>query len=866
SSAATRIFEGVTIKVFDVERLISNLCTIWVRPFKLHANVARFQREPMNKQKDKVNANGTSKVSSASRKNGDGLKRTVNSYAYAVTGYDGYKEPIDNIPTMVLDETCLNNEEYSLSLLGKVKEFASLTILKVVLAKEVFLSIEIKYMGGFWVMIVFQDDETKKRFQSNVAVGSWFSQIIQAHNEFNLDERVMWVEIEGVPYKWWSKNTFKRIASKWGTMLNGDELEEGGFHSNRLCICTKMKTVLMKSFRMVYCGKVCWVPAIEVPGWVPNFEEDSDVETNDGSHEDEVQDINSGDHNNFEGDSDIDEDPETCFEDESNKQCMDENFIRQSEPLLDESCKYPPGFTPNDVVDTLVNADDDVLEDNRTRNEKEDGGSMGKENQGRSAWGIDTNVSTCSGHFKKSGVPRTGGSIIQLIDDLVTVGQTMGYDMTGLAQKAKKDWVKELCVSNKVNFVSLQETKMTSMDLWCIKSCWGNFDFDYVYSEAVGNSGGILCVWDPNMFKKSNATVLDFFTIVRGTWLPSGKRLLVISVYAPQELRDKKMLWDYLVTVICNWDGEVVTMGDFNEVRDCSERLGYVFNKKGAEVFNNFIVTAGLVEVTLGGCSFTWCRKSATKMSKLDRFLIFDNLMRTCPTISSISLDRFLKEKIRKWNCVYKESKNYGMRNLKVELNSLESVIDNGNGTDLVINCRMEVIRLMQEMEKADNLVVAQKAKIKWEIEGDENSKYYHGVLNKKTSRLTIRDVLADVKWFFIHRSIPKGGNSTFITLIPKISNANMVKDFRAISLIGSIYKIVAKILANRLVTVLGGLVNEIQSAFVADRQILDGPWEFVDDILKKFGFGEKWCMWIRSCLKSSRGSVIVNGSPTQEF
>ncbi|GJX54549.1 RNA-directed DNA polymerase, eukaryota, reverse transcriptase zinc-binding domain protein [Tanacetum coccineum] len=97
---------------------------------------------------------------------------------------------------------------------------------------------------------------------------------------------------------------------------------------------------------------------------------------------------------------------------------------------------------------------------------------------------------------------------------------------------------------------------------------------------------------------------------------------------------------------------------------------------------------------------------------------------------------------------------------------------------------------------------------------------------------------------------------------------------------------------------VLGDLVNEIQSAFVADRQILDGPfilneivqwckkrnkqamvfkvdfekaydsvrWDFVEDILRKFGFGDKWCTWIRSCLQSSRGSVIVNGSPTEEF
>ncbi|GKB02621.1 RNA-directed DNA polymerase, eukaryota [Tanacetum coccineum] len=42
--------------------------------------------------------------------------------------------------------------------------------------------------------------------------------------------------------------------------------------------------------------------------------------------------------------------------------------------------------------------------------------------------------------------------------------------------------------------------------------------------------------------------------------------------------------------------------------------------------------------------------------------------------------------------------------------------------------------------------------------------------------------------------------------------------------------------------------------------------WDYLDDVLKKFGFGERWCGWIQGCLKSSRGSVIVNGSPTKEF
>ncbi|GKC23977.1 RNA-directed DNA polymerase, eukaryota, partial [Tanacetum coccineum] len=159
-------------------------------------------------------------------------------------------------------------------------------------------------------------------------------------------------------------------------------------------------------------------------------------------------------------------------------------------------------------------------------------------------------------------------------------------------------------------------------------------------------------------------------------------------------------------------------------------------------------------------------------------------------------------------------------------------------------------------------------------------------------------DVFEAVKYFFNNGVIPKGCNSSFNALILKISDANLVKDFRPINLIGSLYKIIAKILANRLVGVLGDIVNEVQSAFIAERQILDGPfilnevlqwckrmkkqslifkvdfekaydslrWDFLDEVLKKFGFGDKWCNWIQSCLRSSRGSIIINGIPTEEF
>nr|GEU56830.1 hypothetical protein [Tanacetum cinerariifolium] len=81
-----------------------------------------------------------------------------------------------------------------------------------------------------------------------------------------------------------------------------------------------------------------------------------------------------------------------------------------------------------------------------------------------------------------------------------------------------------------------------------------------------------------------------------------------------------------------------------------------------------------------------------------------------------------------------------------------------------------------------------------------------------------VRDV------FFRSGSFPKGCNTSFIALIPKVNDANFMKDFRPISLIGWQYKILGKILANRLSLVIDGLVSKEQSAFIRDRQILDCP------------------------------------------
>ncbi|CAK8579668.1 unnamed protein product [Lathyrus sativus] len=140
----------------------------------------------------------------------------------------------------------------------------------------------------------------------------------------------------------------------------------------------------------------------------------------------------------------------------------------------------------------------------------------------------------------------------------------------------------------------------------------------------------------------------------------------------------------------------------------------------------------------------------------------------------------------------------------------------------------------------------------------------------------------------------PDSLNETNICLIPKCTNPHTMKDLRPISQCNVIYKLVSKLLANRLELCLGKCVSEEQSAFVKGRSILDNAlisievihslkrrktgnkahlalkidiskaydrvdWVFFRDMLRRMGFAEKWIHWMMICVSSVNYSILVN-------
>lgn len=121
--------------------------------------------------------------------------------------------------------------------------------------------------------------------------------------------------------------------------------------------------------------------------------------------------------------------------------------------------------------------------------------------------------------------------------------------------------------------------------------------------------------------------------------------------------------------------------------------------------------------------------------------------------------------------------------------------------------------------------------------------------------------------------------NATFITLNPKKKEAKELRDFRPISLIGSIYRLFAKVLPKKLKGVTDAVLiaNEAVDSRQQQKKLgilrkLDMEkayhvnWEYLLTTMEKMGLGLKWIHWIRYCISTVRITVLINGSPVGFF
>nr|GEU72355.1 reverse transcriptase domain-containing protein [Tanacetum cinerariifolium] len=298
-----------------------------------------------------------------------GRKDNSNSCAHAVKGCSQVNREVDSNPALILDESCVNQQDYSCCLNGKVKDFGSLSHLKVVLGNKGFDNIELRYLGGLWIMIEF---------------------------------------------------------------------------------------ISMEAY---------WVRAKEVLGWVLNFVEqnDEDSESDDENFEGEFKEEFVISDKELEGENKVNVVPDTVFEKEIPKS--------------------------NGGEDSGSGA---VRENGEERKVFADLNSSSKNN-----WSMkDGTKSVVLGHFKKVESPRTGRSILLLMDELIKEGQTMGYNMDGCMKNMEEiiegNWVTNGKLLLIILVYSLQE--LIEKKLLC----------DYLWRAIDNWKGKVIIIGDFNKVRNKN--------------------------------------------------------------------------------------------------------------------------------------------------------------------------------------------------------------------------------------------------------------------------------------------------------------------------------------------------------------------------
>ncbi|PWA77072.1 hypothetical protein CTI12_AA228410 [Artemisia annua] len=179
--------------------------------------------------------------------------------------------------------------------------------------------------------------------------------------------------------------------------------------------------------------------------------------------------------------------------------------------------------------------------------------------------------------------------------------------------------------------MGIQESKSNEDNCRFVYSLWGNQNCCFAIKKASGNSGGIIAIWNDTMFSKHNVIEGIGFLAIVGRWTKIDIDCLMIVVYAPQDLHGKHSLWLHLTDLINNLNLPSVVLGDFNEVPYAHERKGSLFCKKGALLFNTFILDANLVDLPMGGRKFTRMNKFGNKLSKIDRILVSQDFILKWP-------------------------------------------------------------------------------------------------------------------------------------------------------------------------------------------------------------------------------------------
>ena len=120
----------------------------------------------------------------------------------------------------------------------------------------------------------------------------------------------------------------------------------------------------------------------------------------------------------------------------------------------------------------------------------------------------------------------------------------------GLGSVGKRNWIRNVVIKEKPDFIGIQETKTKSWEVSQIGKMWGGDDMDYAEVGANGNSGEIISIWDKKKFNCEFVISESDFLAVIGSWVGAGGLIGFVNVYRPNSSIERRTTWDKLLSLL----------------------------------------------------------------------------------------------------------------------------------------------------------------------------------------------------------------------------------------------------------------------------------------------------------------------------
>nr|GEX23856.1 RNA-directed DNA polymerase, eukaryota, reverse transcriptase zinc-binding domain protein [Tanacetum cinerariifolium] len=190
------------------------------------SEINSIKRQEKNEAFSKNNGDKTTNYIPSQKANHVGSSQNKKSYASSLNGDRDSKvekqvtdvkgNTLPNVrltpslitPALVLDDSCVSVRDLSRHVMGRVKDLNYIPNLRTLLTKEGFSDVKLAYLGGMWVMIELDNEATKLKLLQHIGFNSWFHVLQATIHDFVSDERVVWVDIEGVPLNVWSQSEY----------------------------------------------------------------------------------------------------------------------------------------------------------------------------------------------------------------------------------------------------------------------------------------------------------------------------------------------------------------------------------------------------------------------------------------------------------------------------------------------------------------------------------------------------------------------------------------------------------------------------------------------------------------------------------